>query len=128
MRTPSLLAALLLVGCDKRPIRVAPDPAPDARSVESTSLPLVSGCGCAYQCGRGLRVDADGVWEITHDLLDSTSVKAVIERWCFDEKGHAYPEAGAPKEARACRRVFYDRTACGGECIPTTAHLRCGEQ
>lgn len=90
------------------------------------SLPLVSGCGCAYQCAHAVRQGPDGVWEVTHDLLDSTTVRAVVERRCFDDRGNAYPEAGAPKEAKLCRQVFYDRTPCAGECIPTTAFLRCG--
>ncbi len=117
-----LLAALVLLGCDRRPVQAVADPVADARRDEPTAtiLPLVSGCGCAYQCARGLRVGADGVWEVTHDLLDSTTVKAVVERRCFDEKGHANPGD--------CTRVFYDRTPCGGECIPTTQYLRCGAQ
>jgi hypothetical protein len=114
--TRIVLAAVMLLGCAK----------PRSDAPVDLRLPLVSGCGCAYQCGRGLKSGPDGVWEITHDFLDSTTLRAVIERWCFDAKGRAYPEAGAPKEASDCRRVFYDRTPCGGECIPTTTYVRCG--
>jgi len=128
-RIGSLVAALLFLGCDKRPVQAVRDPAADARiepAPKAETLPLVSGCGCAYQCARGLRPGADGVWEVTHDFLDSTTVRAWIERWCFDSKGHAYPEAGAPKDATYCRRVFFDGTPCGGECIPSTTYVRCG--
>jgi hypothetical protein len=118
-----LLAALVLLGCNKPAPHAIADAAP-----ADVVLPIVSGCGCAYQCARALRTNPDGVWEVTHDFLDSTTVSAVIERRCFDDKGHAYAEAGAPKEATYCRRVFYDRSSCGGECIPTTAYLRCGEK
>jgi hypothetical protein len=121
----AVVASLLCLGCGKSaPTHAVADPARDAAS--ETLLPLVSGCGCAYQCGRSIRQRPDGVWDVTHDHLDSTTVSAVIERWCFDEKGRAYPEAGAPKDATFCRRVFYDRTPCGGECIPTTSFVRCG--
>ena len=117
-----IVAALVMFGCGKSaPGNVEPrTPEPD------TVLPLVSGCGCAYQCAHSVRHKPDGVWDVTHDYLDSTTVSAVIERRCFDEKGHAYPEAGAPKDATYCRRVFYDRTPCGGECIPTTTFVKCG--
>lgn len=83
-------------------------------------LPLVSGCGCAYQCARGVRVGPDGVWDVTHDFLDSATLKAVIETRCFNDAGLA--------SAGDCQKVFFDRTACGGECVPTTAHLRCGDK
>lgn len=128
-RIASLLGALLVLGCDKRPVQAVADPAGDAPRPapppDATVLPLVSGCGCAYQCARGLRVRPDGAWDVTHDLLDSATVRASIERWCFDAKGHAYPELGAPKEATECKRVFFDGTPCGGECIPTTTYVRC---
>ncbi|MBI2390386.1 MAG: hypothetical protein HYV09_12425 [Deltaproteobacteria bacterium] len=123
-------AATAGLGCGNRTARAVPDPAADARPETPSEmvLPLVSGCGCAYQCGRGLRVGPDGVWEVTHDFQDSVTTRAVIERWCFDAAGHAYPEKGAPVAATYCRRVFYDRTPCGGECIPSTAWVRCGEK
>lgn len=128
-----VVASLLTLACGKSaPVHAVADPAADARSAPSAEpesesfLPLVSGCGCAYQCARSIRRGPDGVWDVTHDFLDSTTVSAVIERWCFDDKGHAYPEAGAPKDATFCRRVFYDRSPCGGECIPTTKFMRCG--
>ena len=28
--------------------------------------------------------------------------------------------------AAVAAAMFYDRTACGGECIPTTIYVRCG--
>jgi hypothetical protein len=123
------LLLFLLAGCteSKAPHAIA-DPAADARPAppkEVLSLPLVSGCGCAYRCAQGVRPRGDGGWDITHDLLDSTTMPATIERWCFDAKGHGYPEIGAPKEATDCQRVFHDRSPCGGECIPSTQYLHC---
>jgi len=125
------VSLLLVLGCGRSaPPHAIADPVVDAHvrvsSDAGLSLPLVSGCGCAYQCAHALRQGTDGIWEVTHDFLDSTTVRAVIERRCFDDKGHAYPEVGAPKEATLCRQVFYDRTPCGGECIPTTTFVRCG--
>jgi hypothetical protein len=72
-----------------------------------------------------LKTLPDGSVEVTHDFQDSATTPAVIERWCFDDKGHGSPEKGAPKDAKNCRRVYYDRTPCGGECIPSTQYLRC---
>ncbi|MGZ3421780.1 MAG: hypothetical protein ACXVEE_28150 [Polyangiales bacterium] len=130
----SVFLACVLLGCSRTAPHAVADPSADARvpvvEPESsvTTLPLVSGCGCAYQCAHGIRRGPEGVWDVTHDFLDSATIKAVIQRWCFDDKGHAYPEASAPKEASFCRLVFYDRTPCGGECIPTTKFTHCGEK
>ena len=114
----ALLFVLLTMSCAKS----TPPPPP---AEDPTTLPLVSGCGCAYQCARVLKKRDGETWEVIHDLQDSATTIAVIERWCFDEKGHGYPEKGAPKEAANCLRVFYDRTPCGGECIPSIQNLRC---
>lgn len=120
---------VLIAGCteSKAPHAVA-DPAADAHvgpDASEPTLPLISGCGCAYRCGYGIRPRADGGWDVTHDLLDSVTIPATIERWCFDARGSGYPELGAPKEATNCQRVFHDRSACGGECIPSTQWLHC---
>lgn len=88
-------------------------------------LPVVSGCGCAYACGTSLRRNADGTYEIVHDLLDSATVIAERARWCFDDAGRGTPAFAAEPAGQGCIDVFYDRTSCGGECIPQTAHLRC---
>jgi hypothetical protein len=85
---------------------------------------VVSGCGCAYVCGSSLRRNVDGTSEIVHDLLDSATVTSEVQRWCFDDAGHgssAPPDGGAA----GCRDVFYDRSSCGGECIPSTQYLTC---
>jgi hypothetical protein len=120
---------VLMAGCtETRSKGAVADPAADARvspPSSALSLPLVSGCGCAYRCAQGVRARADGGWDVTHDLLDSTTIPASIERWCFDEKGSGHPELGAPKDATNCQRVFHDRTPCGGECVPSTQYLRC---
>jgi hypothetical protein len=87
--------------------------------------PMVSGCGCAYQCAYGLRLTHEGSWEVTHDYQDSRTDETTLERWCFDDTGHGYPVSGAPASAKRCLDVFYDRTVCGGECIPTTSYLGC---
>jgi hypothetical protein len=127
----ALLFVALCLGCTRSPPPQAvadpqaDAPRPIASSEHDLSLPLVSGCGCAYQCAHGVREGAGGVWDVTHDFQDSATLPAVIELWCFDDKGHGYPQKAAPKEATLCRRVFYDRTPCGGECIPSTKYLRC---
>lgn len=90
-------------------------------------LPVVSGCGCAYVCGESIRCNPDGTYEIVHDFLDSATVSASVERWCFDAAGHGSPEAREGEVASAaCLEVFFDGTPCGGECIPTTEFSRCG--
>ncbi|MFN7700706.1 MAG: hypothetical protein ACK5U8_22600 [Deltaproteobacteria bacterium] len=94
-------------------------------SASTLCLPLVSGCGCAYVCAQSLRQLDATRHDVVHDLLDSRTDEAVVERRCFDAAGHAYPEGGAPPEATNCRAVFYDLTPCGGECIPSTEYLDC---
>jgi hypothetical protein len=95
--------------------------APDASA--PLCLPVVSGCGCAYVCGTSMRRNDDGSYEIVHDRLDSTTVTADVQQWCFDAAGHGSP--APPTGGTGCRDVFYDRSACGGECIPTTQYLAC---
>jgi hypothetical protein len=61
-------------------------------------------------------------------MFDSISITADAQRWCFDPEGRGTMQGstatGASRDAR-CREVFYDRSACGGECIPTKQHLGC---
>ncbi|MEM9073637.1 MAG: hypothetical protein AAGE52_34425 [Myxococcota bacterium] len=85
-------------------------------------LPLVSGCGCAYQCARGER-EVDGQWQVSHDFQDSRLDNATVQRWCFDAAGRGRPAQDGDRDG--CREVFFDGTPCGGECIPTTAFLEC---
>jgi len=86
---------------------------------------VVSGCGCAYACGESIRVNDDGTHEVVHDLQDSATTTSTVERWCFDAAGHGNPqEANAPAGA-TCLDIFYDRTPCGGECIPSTRYMSC---
>jgi hypothetical protein len=100
-----------------------PEPQVQSSEHEALCLPVVSGCGCAYVCGESIRRNADGMYEVVHDFLDSTTVIATVERWCFDTAGHGSP--ALPTEGTRCRDVFFDRSPCGGECIPTTAYLGC---
>jgi len=39
----------------------------------------------------------------------------------------AFGGSPAPSDggAAGCRDVFYDRSSCGGECIPSTQYLTC---
>lgn len=140
----SWLAVLSLLACGDRawapsPAEVPPpEPAPQpaaapadggaaaaggARGASALCLPLVSGCGCAYRCGTSVRRNADGTYEIIHDGLDSTTVTAEVQSWCFDEAGRGSPATAAG--GTGCREVFYDRSGCGGECVPTTPYLTC---
>jgi hypothetical protein len=136
MRTAVTLA--LLAACSRgtppptaapAPPTVAPVATPaapiTARTNERRCLPLVSGCGCASVCALTMNLLPDGAHEVTHDLQDSRLDRATIERWCFDAAGHGSPAQGARAEQRQCLDVFFDGTACGGECIPRTDVLRC---
>jgi hypothetical protein len=96
-----------------------------SRQADPVCHPIVSGCGCAYQCARGMRVDDTGRWQVTHDFQDSRLDDAVVERWCFDASGHGSRAGGAQVEATQCLDVFYDLTPCGGKCLPTVQYLRC---
>jgi hypothetical protein len=101
-----------------------------AASVDGESdvlcLPVVSGCGCAYACGTPVRRNDDGTWEITHDFMDRATLTASVERRCFTPDGHSWPETVAgDADVGPCRDVFYDRSACGGECIPTPQFTVC---
>jgi hypothetical protein len=120
MRPCRYLLVLLLImsGCKTREA---------TRATTSGMLchPIVSGCGCAYQCARGLRVIRQGRWQVIHDDQDSRTDEATLEHWCFDDAGHGYPARGAPANAKRCLDVFHDGTGCGGECIPTTEYLGC---
>jgi hypothetical protein len=93
-----------------------------------TCRPLVSGCGCAYACAEGFEETSPKRWRVIHDGLDSTTIDAVLQDWCFDEAGHGFPVHAIntpPPTDRRCIEVFYDQSPCGGECIPTTEHLGC---
>lgn len=124
---PDLLlgwCGLLLAGCGAAEPDAA-DPTAAPAPIEAPSelcAPLVSGCGCAYQCALG-RARADGRYDVTHDYQDSRVDEAALERRCFDAAGHAYP--GPTAEATRCLDVFSDLGACGGECIPSTQFLDC---
>lgn len=110
--------------CDMPAPTPAPAPAPSAQPNALPCLPVVSGCGCAYQCGRAMK-KTDVGWMISHDLQDSRLDEAEVARWCFDALGRGAPSAVAPANATRCLDVFYDRSACGGECIPRTEFLSC---
>jgi len=101
------------------------DPATSRLPSRFECHPVVSGCGCAYECARGVRSSSEGrgmaAWQITDDSRDSRTDEAVLTRWCFDHAGHAQ----RPGPGTHCLDVFLDRTACGGECIPTTEYLGC---
>ena len=90
--------------------------------------PIVSGCGCAYQCGQAMRRHGRDGWLVAHDFQDSRLDEATVERMCFDAAGHASPAQSAPATATRCRDVFRAQTPCGGECIPTTQYLGCHAQ
>jgi hypothetical protein len=118
-------SALLLTACggaEREPAATVAAGDPEASSTPPAPVcaPLVSGCGCAYQCALG-RPRPDGRYDVTHDLQDSRTDEAALVRRCFDAAGRAHPEAGATR----CVDVFDDLTPCGGECIPSLAYLDC---
>lgn len=92
------------------------------RTPVSIRLPLVSGCGCAYACATGILQNDQ--WLATLDHYDSRVDPVSLERWCFTEVGSGHPQ-GESGDSGRCMDVFYDQTACGGECIPSTEFLRC---
>ncbi len=94
-----------------------------AEGAENLCLPLVSGCGCAYACGASADLNADGTYQVTRVGGGSGPAAASVERWCFGSTGLGRPDPGS--EGSDCKDVFYDRTPCGGECIPTTDFLGC---
>lgn len=103
----------------------AADPAAGAGAPRGdVCAPLVSGCGCAYQCGLG-RPRPDGRYDVTHDFQDSRVDLAALGRRCFDAEGRAYHEGAAPAAATRCIDVLDDLGACGGECIPSVDFLDC---
>ncbi len=87
--------------------------------------PIVSRCGCAHQCATGLAQTSNGPWSVWHDSLDSASVQASLERWCFDDAGNGSPASVAPSRAKRCLDVFVEKQECSGGCGPTTAYLSC---
>lgn len=122
----ALLLAVLLASCGTAhapeaapPPAPARPPEPAARATEPTSatddelpcLPIVSGCGCSYACAQAMRRNADGSFDVAHDLQDSRLDRATLGRLCLPDG--------------RCRDAFQDGTACGGECIPTDAHFGC---
>ena len=127
LRTGALRASLLLAGCGAAE-REAPEPsapstpAPVEAPPAEVCAPLVSGCGCAYQCALGRR-RPDGRYDVTHDYQDSRVDQAALERRCFDAAGRAYP--GPTAETPRCLDVFSEVEICGGECIPSTQFLDC---
>lgn len=107
------------------PTPPAPPTPPPPPASTPTCHPIVSGCGCAYQCATGVHETSPGHWQVVHDLQDSRLDDAEIQRWCFDATGLGSPAAGPAANATRCLDVFFDGTPCGGECIPTTAYLGC---
>jgi hypothetical protein len=102
-----------------------PPAGPPSGPIEDTlCLPLVTGCGCAIACSAVMNRVGDR-YEIVREFPDARLERATLERRCFDARGSAYPEDGAPPEATNCRDVFYDQSPCGGECIPTVEFLSC---
>jgi hypothetical protein len=131
MRLLQTALVLLSTACGSNPPPPEPraereqESAPEPSRVECR--PLVSGCGCAYQCATGIEALADGRWRVIHDGLDSVAIEAVSQEWCFDRRGvGARVDAtdGLPAD-RTCLEVFHDNTPCGGECIPMTEYLGC---
>lgn len=100
-------------------------PADDDAASDALCLPLVSGCGCAHACALGTRDLGEGRHEIARDPQDHRGEVAVVQRWCFDARGTGSPAEAAPAGATRCQDVFYDRTPCGGECIPDLRFLSC---
>lgn len=74
-------------------------------------LPLVNGCGCAHACATSVSANPDGTCEVVYWGTDSATIKARMERWCFDEM--------------TCMDAFRDQTPCGGECIPSDEFNNC---
>ena len=109
---------------EPRPVEAA-SPSTEAAEDGALCLPIVSGCGCAYQCAWSVHALADGTHQVAHDFLDSALVDATVERHCFDAAGHGSPARGAPADATRCLDVFYDGSACGGGCIASTEYLDC---
>ncbi len=127
--TVAVAAAVAVTGCGTAetppPVSAPQQQAPTTAAATQVCHPIVSGCGCAYQCATGMRETSPGHWQVTHDLQDSRLDDTETERWCFDDAGHGSPAAGAPATATRCIDVFFDGTPCGGECIPTAAFLGC---
>ncbi len=97
--------------------------ATEAQPQARRCLPVVHGCGCAYRCGDGFQ-QADGSWGITNPLADSMLDAVELQHWVFDDAGRGHhPSSDNPVPGSI--PVFYDRTPCGGECIPTTTYLSC---
>jgi hypothetical protein len=136
---------LLLVACggSERAPSPAAEPAETSRGATTTQpstesepatvatstadplcLPIVHGCGCAYQCALGRR-RPDGRYDVTHAGQDSRVDIAVLENRCFDADGRSLHDIDDLPEGARCLDVFYDQTPCGGECIPTTDYLDC---
>lgn len=137
----ALLLLALIASCHTRhpttPRAVAPAPAsapiaPSVSAVTATDaeralcLPIVSGCGCAYACAWSVRRIDVTTYEVAHDFQDSRLDRVVVERACFDAAGTRTSHTAESGSPSGCIDVFYDRTPCGGECIPRPEYLHCG--
>lgn len=91
-------------------------PAATATTEPAACLPLVHGCGCAYDCALDTGAAASSP---DHRIVQPSAGGAPIEveraTWC-DGRASMCP-GGRPG--------FYDLTGCGGECIPTRAWDGC---
>ena len=135
MHHHQLLTLSLLLAISCRSTATPPDrgahpasitaPAPTTPDAGPLCLPLVSGCGCAYACAQAVRRTGAQTYEVSHFGQDSRLDTAQVERWCFDAQGHGSPFNQAIAPQGPCRQVFYDRTPCGGECIPSLQFLQC---
>lgn len=112
------LALVIFAGCgparSSSPDTVAPAtaaPSAPARGPDELCMPLVSGCGCSYVCAWSRLRNADGTYEVNHDLQDSRSDTVTIGQLCLPDG--------------RCRDAFLDPQICGGECVPTDAHWSC---
>ncbi len=87
-------------------------------------LPLVSGCGCAHRCADGFQ-QADLSWGVPRPMGDSALDPVDLQQWVFDAAGSGHMRVGEERDGEVIE-VFYDRTPCGGECIPSRTFLSCG--
>jgi hypothetical protein len=110
------------------PVSTASEPPvaepPPTEPAEARCLPIIHGCGCAYQCALG-EPREDGRWDVTHAAQDSRIDVATLERRCFDTQGRSFLESDDLPDPVRCMDVYYDQSPCGGECIPTTEFLDC---
>lgn len=98
------------------PALPAPSAAAEVPAAGGACLPLVHGCGCAYDCARAVgATPGDPPHMIVEVASTGARIEADVSSWC---DGQAFLCPGG-------RPGYYDRTPCGGECIPTRAFDGC---